>query len=142
MAQKVVGDIIFGQSIIPATQVFLLRKNVFGMINHKPYEQGHVLVCSRREVQKIQDLTEIESLDLFMTAQEIAKKLEVIYKKRYQIFIQNGKDAGQTVNHAHLHLIPNQEKEGLERKEAIIRSEEDMAREADQYRTCFENSAH
>jgi len=57
MAQKITGEIIFGVSIIPATQIFLLRKNVFGMINHRPFAPGHVLVCSRREVGKLQDLT-------------------------------------------------------------------------------------
>lgn len=41
-----------------------------------------------------------------MTAQEICKKLQQIHKHQYEIFLQNGKDAGQTVNHAHLHLIP------------------------------------
>jgi diadenosine tetraphosphate (Ap4A) HIT family hydrolase len=41
-----------------------------------------------------------------MTAHEITKKLQQIYKTQYQIFLQNGKDAGQTVNHVHLHLIP------------------------------------
>jgi len=57
MTQKIASDVIFGESIIPATQIFLLRKNVFAMINHRPYVLGHVLVASRREVQKIQDLT-------------------------------------------------------------------------------------
>jgi bis(5'-adenosyl)-triphosphatase len=69
MAQRITGEIVFGIAVIPASQIFLLRKNVVGMINHRPFVPGHVLVCSRREVAKIQDLTEIESIDLFMTAQ-------------------------------------------------------------------------
>jgi bis(5'-adenosyl)-triphosphatase len=76
-----------------------------------------------------------------MTAQEICKKLQQIHKTSYEIFLQNGKEAGQSVYHVHLHLIPHKGPiEGLERKEDDIRSEEDMAREAEQYRSCFEQS--
>jgi diadenosine tetraphosphate (Ap4A) HIT family hydrolase len=59
MSQKISGDIVFGLTNVPATQIFLIRKNVFAIINHKPTVRGHVLVCSRREVPKLQDLTEI-----------------------------------------------------------------------------------
>ncbi len=75
MSNKIIGEVVFGKVIIPNSQIFLLRKNVFGMVNHKPVVEGHVLVCSRRAVPKLQDLTEIETIDLFMTAQEVAKKL-------------------------------------------------------------------
>lgn len=57
MSQKISGDVVFGISIIPSTQIFLIRKNVFAIINNKPVTKGHVLVCSRKEVSKIQDLT-------------------------------------------------------------------------------------
>lgn len=118
MSQKISGDIVFGLTNVPATQIFLIRKNAFAIINHKPYVKGHVLVCSRREVTKIQELTEIESIDLFMIAQEICKKLQQIHKTSYEIFLQNGKDAGQTIGHVHLHLIPHSKPiEALERKE-------------------------
>lgn len=36
MSQKVAGDTIFGESIIPSSQIFLIRKNVFATVNRKP----------------------------------------------------------------------------------------------------------
>lgn len=69
MNQKLGGEIVFGPHVIPLSQVFLIRKNVFAMVNHRPFLPGHVLVCSRREVPKLANLTEIETLDLFMSAQ-------------------------------------------------------------------------
>ena len=78
-----------------------------------------------------------------MSAQEICRKLEQISKRQYEVYMQNGKEAGQTVNHAHLHLVPiDREKhlEALEPKEDRVKSEEEMAREAAQYRSCFEQS--
>jgi len=60
-----------------------------------------------------------------MTAHEVCRKLQQIYKLEYQIFCPNGKDAGQSVNHLHLHLIPvpKAEQAGLERKDDKIRTE-------------------
>lgn len=69
MNQKLGSEVIFDTCIIPYTQVFLSRKNIFAIVNHKPFVPGHVLVCSRRIVPKLSDLTEIETLDLFVTAQ-------------------------------------------------------------------------
>jgi len=45
-----------------------------------------------------------------MTAHEVSKKLQQIHGSEYQIFAQNGKEAGQTVQHCHLHLIPKGKK--------------------------------
>lgn len=53
MATKLMGDVVFNNSVIPHSQIFLIRKNVFGLINLKPYIKGHVLICSRRAVPKV-----------------------------------------------------------------------------------------
>ena len=138
---KISGEIVFGNCVIPSSQIFLIRKNVYAMVNHKPFAEGHVLVCSRREVPKIQDLTEVETIDMFMTAHDVCRKLQKIHKVEYQVFCQNGKDAGQTVPHCHLHLIPKgpRDEPGLERQ-SQLRTEDDMAKEAESYRSCFEQS--
>jgi len=127
MTQKVMSDVVFNGKVIPQSQFFLMRKNVFGLIHHKPCKQGHVLICSKRMVPKISDLTEVETIDLFMTAQEVVKKLQVIYNIQYDLTMQNGEHAGQTVFHCHLHVYPKHEgnKINWDRK---IRSEEEMAK--------------
>lgn len=53
MSTKLATDAIFGTYIIPSSQIFFSRKNIFAMINHKPFLPGHVLVCSRRNVPKL-----------------------------------------------------------------------------------------
>jgi len=57
MSTKMTSDIIFNNTIIPYSQIFLMRKNVFGLINNRPFLKGHVLVCSRRGVPKLENLT-------------------------------------------------------------------------------------
>lgn len=141
MTNKLSSDIIFNNTVIPYSQIFLMRKNVFGLINNRPFVKGHVLVCSKRCIPKLQNLTEIETLDLFMTAQEVAKKLQTIYNVQYEMTVQNGKDAGQTVNQVHIHLCPRHAEHALERKNQEVRLEDDMAKEAEKYRGLFEQSA-
>lgn len=106
MNKKLGGEVVFGTSVISPSQIFLSRKNVFAIINHRPFLPGHVLVCSRKSVPKINDLTEIEILDLFLSAQEVATKLSTLNNCIYNISIQNGKESGQTVPHVHLHICP------------------------------------
>jgi diadenosine tetraphosphate (Ap4A) HIT family hydrolase len=55
--------------------------------------------------------------------------------------IQNGKDAGQTVTHVHIHLCPKHSEHALERKNQEARTEDDMAKEAEKYRGLFEQSS-
>lgn len=142
MTQKIGGDAVFGDSVIPATQIFLIRKNVFALVHPRPVREGHVLVCSRRETAKLQELTEIESLDLLMTAQEVSRRLQLIYKTQYEVIVENGKDAGQAVPQVHLHLMPKTAPIfTVKLKEAAPRTEEEMVREADQYRSCFQQGA-
>ena len=133
--QKIANEIMFGSIALSPNQVFVLRKNVFATVNLKPYSRGHVLVVARRSAAKLQDLTEIELLDLFTTAQEVAKRIESIYGRECHLTIQNGADAGQTVQQAHVHIVPG--KGGVE-SEMSARTPEDMAEEAEQYRPYFE----
>ncbi|KAJ3182304.1 hypothetical protein HDU87_008466 [Geranomyces variabilis] len=66
-----------------------------------------VLVLPRRVVQRFADLSREEVADLFLSAHTIAKKVETQYKaESLTITIQDGVQAGQTVPHVHVHLIP------------------------------------
>ena len=40
----------FGKESIQINKLFILRKNVYGLVNHKPIRPGHVLVVVRRQV--------------------------------------------------------------------------------------------
>ena len=57
------------------------------MVFSKALVGGHVLVCPTRVVQYLRDLTELEVLDLFVCAKEIAKKFEDNYNVKSYSFI-------------------------------------------------------
>lgn len=154
----------FGPHNITADQIFLCTKYSFGLVNLKPVVPGHVLVISRRVVPRFQQLTAEENNDLFLAAKIISKQVESIYKaESLTLTIQDGPQAGQSVPHIHLHLIPrytgdwmnNDDIYGeINRKERqmhkdlgrnrvdnddrVARSQEDMAEEAARLRGLFD----
>ncbi|KAL4396086.1 bis(5'-adenosyl)-triphosphatase [Arachis hypogaea] len=122
-------------------------------------DYSHVLICPKREVKRFVDLTAEETSDLWLTAQKIGNQLESYHKASSLTFaIQDGPQAGQTVPHVHIHVVPRRggdfekndeiydamdekEKELKEKldldKERKDRSFEEMAQEADEYRKLF-----
>jgi deaminated glutathione amidase len=68
---------------------------------------GHVLVCTKRNIARVEDMTVAESKDLFATACRIAKVLDNHYDaKSTTLTVQDGEFAGQTVKHVHCHVMP------------------------------------
>ena len=71
-----------------------------------PQAPTHVLIVPRKPIPTLDDLTEEdESLvgHLFLVAQEVAA--EEGLTNGYRTVFNNGRDAQQTVEHIHLHLI-------------------------------------
>jgi bis(5'-adenosyl)-triphosphatase len=64
-------------------------------------------VCPKREVKRFADLSSNEISDLWVTAKEVGIRLEQYHKASSLTFaIQDGPQAGQTVPHVHIHVIP------------------------------------
>jgi bis(5'-adenosyl)-triphosphatase len=60
----------------------------------------------------LSDLTPEEISDLFLTVTRIQRTLKRIYKAdAFNIAVQDGKAAGQSVPHVHCHVIPRTEKD-------------------------------
>ena len=72
-----------------------------------PVSPGHALVIPRRHVETIFELTEIEWADCFALVKEVKLQLERQHgTSAFNIGINCGVVAGQTVPHAHIHVIP------------------------------------
>ncbi|XP_071917796.1 bifunctional bis(5'-adenosyl)-triphosphatase/adenylylsulfatase FHIT-like isoform X2 [Coffea arabica] len=97
----------FGPYKIDPKEVFYSTHLSYAMVNLRPLLPGHVLVCPRREVKRFVDLTADETSDLWLTAQEVGSQLESYHKASSLTFaIQDGPQAGQTVPHVHIHIVP------------------------------------
>lgn len=66
-----------------------------------------MLVSTKKERARYTDLKPDEITDLWLTVQRVQKAVESEYNaKSSTLTIQDGKDAGQTVPHVHVHIIP------------------------------------
>jgi len=72
-----------------------------------PVSPGHVLIVPRRHVASFFDLTTEEQNDLFALANQVKVLLETkFHPDGYNLGINVGDAAGQSIHHVHLHLIP------------------------------------
>ena len=73
-----------------------------------PVTEGHTLIIPKRYVESFFELTKEESKSLIEILSEQKEKLSLSDKTitGFNIGINIGKDAGQTIMHCHTHLIP------------------------------------
>ena len=73
-----------------------------------PVTNGHTLVIPKRKVQPFFDLTEEETAAMFellhLQKEDLKNKDSSI--TGFNIGINDGEDAGQSIMHCHIHLIP------------------------------------
>ncbi|XP_030058840.1 bis(5'-adenosyl)-triphosphatase [Microcaecilia unicolor] len=145
----------FGPHLIKPSVVFLRTELSFALVNRRPVLPGHVLVCPLRPAPRFRDLSPPEVADLFGTAQRVACVMERHFGgTSLTISLQDGPEAGQTVPHVHVHVLPRRAGD-LPRNDSVYekleereedgtdcpdrwRSEEAMAAEAGELRKYFE----
>ena len=83
------------------------NENAFAIYDGFPVSKGHVLVIPKRVVAEIFDLNDEEYSSCFNLVKDVKKILEEEFKPDgFNIGINNGEKAGQTIFHAHIHVIP------------------------------------
>ncbi|KIW95618.1 uncharacterized protein Z519_04203 [Cladophialophora bantiana CBS 173.52] len=100
----------FGPFLV-ASQVFHISPSrlSYGLVNLKPLLPGHVLICPVRSVPRLSQLTSAETADLFNTVRIVSRTLQRVYHaSSFNVAVQDGVDAGQSVPHVHVHVIPRQ----------------------------------
>lgn len=74
----------------------------------QPQAPTHVLIIPRKPIPRLVDATQEDASllgHLMVKAGEIANQLGV--GDAFRLVVNNGKDAGQTVFHLHLHILGN-----------------------------------
>lgn len=88
-------------------QVFYENQVAVALVNLKPVVPGHVLVIPKTGYRRLQDVPPNELGLLFAAVQAIGRVVEHAYAgDSLSIAIQDGANAGQTVEHMHVHVLP------------------------------------
>ena len=110
------GQCIFCKLVageIPAARIYedelTLAFMDIGQVN-----PGHVLVATKRHAVTVLDLTPEEAAAVMLTAQRVARAADQAFAPEGLMLAQfNGKAAGQTVFHFHLHVVPRHSDDGM-----------------------------
>ena len=79
-----------------------------------PVTEGHLLIISNRHVPDYFSLTVEEKTALWAMVDEGKKLLDECFKPDgYNVGINIGADAGQTIMHCHIHLIPRRSRDSI-----------------------------
>ncbi|KAK2166489.1 hypothetical protein NP493_1318g00016 [Ridgeia piscesae] len=129
----------FGHCNIKSSQVFFRSTHCIGFVNIKPVVPGHVLVAPMREVERFESLAPAEIADLFQSVQTIAKVVEKHYERTsLTIGVQDGPEAGQSVKHVHVHVMPRRNgdfKNNDDIYDELQSHDKDLGGKSDQLRT-------
>ncbi len=88
-------------------EIFYESKYFYGIYNIKPIVPGHSLIITKRHVPRFLELNKEELEELIPTMKKVTKVLLKVYKAPdFDISLQDGKSAGQTIQHIHFHIIP------------------------------------
>lgn len=72
-----------------------------------PVSDGHCLIVPRRHVASLFDLSEEEQAAIWSLLPVLKQRLDARHAPAgYNVGVNVGEAAGQTVGHAHVHLIP------------------------------------
>ena len=98
---------------IPSSRILESDKFIAFLDVH-PVNKGHTLVVSKEHLETLLDIPENTLKDMMAAAKKIAKSMRKVLKADgVNIGMNNFAAAGQEVMHAHIHVIPRFENDGL-----------------------------
>ena len=114
---------------IPAAKVYEDGK-VITFLDIMPANKGHCLIVPKIHVQNLLEMSEDDLSAAMQAAKKVAKALSLsVGNGSFNIVMNNGKDAGQIVNHAHIHIIPRFQKDRLRLKWSHVKYEDNEMNE-------------
>ena len=127
-ADNVFAQILEGK--MPAHKVFE-NDHTLAFLDIMPVSVGHTLIIPKVEAENIFELENEPGSEVFKTTKKVAHAIQASLKPTGLILTQlNGTDAGQTVFHYHVHIIPVYEKMPLRMHGKEIEDSETLAKTA------------
>ena len=81
-------------------------------LNLYPYNPGHLMIFPNRHIEKIEELTSDEVMEMHKLTVLSVKLLERLYNsKGYNIGYNLGESSGASIKHLHRHIVPRYKNE-------------------------------
>ncbi|WP_027624101.1 HIT family protein [Clostridium lundense] len=92
---------------IDKSEIIAENKVAFAIMDKYPVNEGHALIIPKRHFVSFFEATEEEVKGIYSLLHEVREMLDIQYEPSgYNIGINVGYYAGQTIMHLHVHLIP------------------------------------
>lgn len=86
---------------------FFETESFYTIYNRSPILPGHSLLIPKRHIESLLDFTDDELGELMMHAKEAILLLQKAFRSEgFNLSLQEKEEAGQSLAHFHLHLIP------------------------------------
>jgi histidine triad (HIT) family protein len=99
---------------IPATVVYE-DEHTLAFMDIGQVNPGHVLVAAKAHAESLYALDDAQAAAVARTSARVARAIRAAFAPPgLSVYQANGKPAGQTVFHYHVHLLPRHEGDGME----------------------------
>ncbi len=89
-------------------------ENAFAFLDINPASKGHSLVVPKKHFENFEDVSEQVLKELILSVQRTAKAVKkAVGCSGFNIFVSNGKSAGQVIFHLHFHIVPRFENDSV-----------------------------
>ena len=98
---------------IPATVVHE-DEHTLAFMDIGQVNPGHVLVAAKAHRENVYELDDAQAAAVFRSVARVARAVrEAFAPPGLSVYQANGKPAGQTVPHFHIHLVPRHDGDGM-----------------------------
>jgi histidine triad (HIT) family protein len=98
---------------IPATVVHE-DEHTLAFMDIGQVNPGHVLVAVKQHAENLYALDDAQAAAALRSATRVARAIRAAFQPQgLSVYQANGKAAGQTVFHFHMHLVPRHEADGM-----------------------------
>ena len=112
MSDCVFCKIVAGQ--IPSTRVHE-DEHTLAFMDLGQVNPGHVLVAVKKHAANLFELDDVQAAAVARTSTRVARAIRDAFAPAgLSVYQANGKAAGQTVFHYHVHLLPRHDADGME----------------------------
>lgn len=92
---------------LPQGRIVMANALAMAIRDGFPVSPGHTLIIPRRHIATFFDTTTEERLSMFELMNKTKRELDAeLHPAAYNIGVNDGRAAGQTIPHLHVHLIP------------------------------------
>ncbi|MGH4140592.1 HIT family protein [Clostridium sp.] len=89
------------------SEIIVENRLTYAILDHFSVNNGHCLIIPKRHFADFFEATEEEIKSIYSLMHEVREMFDIQYEPAgYNIGINVGTYAGQTINHLHVHLIP------------------------------------